>query len=439
MPSISPLLFRRLRAMLVMTPALLLLLSICVLPLETDAIAGDRLDEVEPDWTSIPWDPYPLLPGVPSNPVLTKNDVTDVIGVQFVADPFVLYAEGAWYMFFEAWAAYGKIGLAVSYDGLNWVYHQVVLDTGYHLSFPVVFYHNGDWYLLPESSEEDKVQLFRATSFPYNWEEDAIILSGDAYVDPSIFWFDNTWWMFAGTSGSNDCRLFYSDTLKSGWTEHPMSPIVQGNNSKARPAGRTLVLEDGRIIRLAQKSDVTYGEAVRAFDVDFLTRSVYSETEIPESPILEASGSGWNSGGMHHCDPFWITDRWIAAVDGWSPELSWSIGIYQTIPLQSVEHPFGSDPSRIQVSRSYPNPFASSTQISYMIPGESADNSVSLSIHDFTGRRIRTLVSGRIHPGIHSVVWDGTDSRGEQAPSGTYFYKLDLNGKSTSERVTLVR
>lgn len=74
---------------------------------------------------------------------------------------------------------------------------------------------------------------------------------------------------------------------------------------------------DGRLIRIAQDDDPTYGNGVRAFQVTQLTQSGYEEQEIPGSPHLTGSGRGWNRSGMHHAD--WIQIRpgkWIAAVDG---------------------------------------------------------------------------------------------------------------------------
>jgi hypothetical protein len=38
---------------------------------------------------------------------------------------------------------------------------------------------------------------------------------------------------------------------------------------------------------------------------------------VKESPILEATGSGWNATGMHYVDAIEVeTGRWLAAVDG---------------------------------------------------------------------------------------------------------------------------
>jgi hypothetical protein len=78
---------------------------------------------------------------------------------------------------------------------------------------------------------------------------------------------------------------------------------------------------DHQIIRFAQDCIPTYGTQVRAFEISELTTKSYHEEENCHSPILTASGSGWNHMGMHHIDPHLISDgRWVACVDGLSSE-----------------------------------------------------------------------------------------------------------------------
>jgi hypothetical protein len=292
-----------------------------------------------PDWTSVTPDFFTLSPGT-VNPVLTKADVTDRTNVTYVADPFLFHEGSTWYMFFEIMTDGNgllcDIGLATSSDGFHWTYKQVVLDEPFHLAYPQVFKWDGTYYMIPDTYSEDQVKLYKATNFPYTWNFVANIVSGPRYVDSSIFRYNYTWWLF-----TSDYRystyLYYSDNLTdpSSWHAHPMNPIISGDASKARGGGRVTVFNGNTIIRLAQKCDVVYGEAVRAFQVDTLTRTSYAQHEIPQSPIVQASGSGWNKDGMHTVDPWWIGNGWLVVVDGvnYSPSEVWSIGIYVT-PLQ---------------------------------------------------------------------------------------------------------
>jgi hypothetical protein len=289
-----------------------------------------------PDWTNVTQNFFDLVPGA-VNPVLTLADVTDR-AANFVADPFMFHEGNSWYMFFEVETGTGteEIGVATSSDGFSWTYQKIVLsDPSIVLSYPYVFKWEGTYYMIPNTYPLG-VMLYKATDFPYSWTLVSTLISNQNFIpaDSSIFRYNNEWWMFTGTD--SDLRLFYSYNLTDpdSWHEHPMSPIITNDPSKVRGGGRVTVFDSGTIIRLAQKGDVSYGEAVRAFQVDTLNETYYAEHEVSESPLISASGSGWNSWAMHTIDPWWTGDSWIVAVDG-GGDYWWSIGIY-VIPLQAL-------------------------------------------------------------------------------------------------------
>jgi hypothetical protein len=288
--------------------------------------------EVIPDWLNISKEPFVLSePAGVINPILSADDVTDV-AASFVADPFLFYEQGVWYMFFEVYntdRGKGEIGLATSFDGLNWAYDRIVLSEDIHLSYPLVLKYQGQYYMIPETNILREVRLYRAASFPYGWTYHATIASGRRFVDPTIFFYADNWWMFVSNTTHDTLYLYYSKELTSGWIEHPMSPVIIGDASKARPGGRSFVFDRGRIMRIAQKDDILYGEQVRCFEVDVLTTNEYSEHEIFYSPLLFQSGTGWNKDGMHHFDPWWTGDRWLCATDGQNNGI-WSIGVFET-------------------------------------------------------------------------------------------------------------
>ncbi len=257
------------------------------------------------------------------NPVLTRESVSDIPAV-FVADPFMVEADGLWHMFFEAlnWQSdKGEIALATSKDGLTWAYQQVVLSEPFHLSYPYVFSWRNEYYLIPESHQAGSVRLYRALDFPWCWSLAAVLLEGPRLVDASIVRFSGRWWLFVGAGEENrhdTLRLHYASDLAGPWHEHPKSPIVEGNARAARPAGRALVL-DGKVIRFAQDCHPRYGSQVRAFAVSALTASDYQEREVERNPVLAPGHMGWNASGMHHVDAHRLEDgRWLACVDGLS-------------------------------------------------------------------------------------------------------------------------
>ena len=266
--------------------------------------------------------PDPLHLAPPSgraNPVMTREQVND-IPASFVADPFLLPHGGEWHLFFEALhhdRGLGEIGWASSPDAVVWSYRGIVLREPFHLSYPCVFAHDGGIFMVPETLDAGAVRLYRADPFPTRWVPVSDLLRG-TYADPTPFEFDGRWWMFAcPTPATHDAlALFHAETLTGPWLEHPASPLILGDKSRARPGGR-VIQSAGRLYRFAQDCGPRYGSGVRVFEITALTATAYAERECAESPILGPAGAGWNGKGMHHVDAWPIApDQWIAAVDG---------------------------------------------------------------------------------------------------------------------------
>jgi len=265
---------------------------------------------------------YPV-PGI-QNPVIRGSDVTDV-KADYVADPFMVQSGETWYMFFEVMnslSQQGDIGCAISRDGLHWKYQRIVLDESFHLSYPYVFQWEGQFYMIPESAKAGAILLYQAVDFPYSWTLVSKLIMG-AFADNCVFYENGTWWMLTcGKPYAHDeLRLFFADRLIGPWTEHPASPVVQGDPTKSQSGGRVLVVNND-IIRFAHDDLRTYGKKVQAFLITELSRTKYTEREYEGNPILSAQGRGWNRHGMHHIDAHEISPgRWLAVVDGYRKRL----------------------------------------------------------------------------------------------------------------------
>ncbi|WP_456429831.1 FlgD immunoglobulin-like domain containing protein [Rhodocaloribacter sp.] len=104
--------------------------------------------------------------------------------------------------------------------------------------------------------------------------------------------------------------------------------------------------------------------------------------------------------------------------------------------VTSVERTTPSVPAALVLEQNYPNPFNPATTIRYQLP---TPGQVELSIYDLSGRRVRTLVDGRQNAGVHTVVWDGRDARGQATASGIYFYRLVAGGWVQVRRMLRLR
>ncbi len=86
-------------------------------------------------------------------------------------------------------------------------------------------------------------------------------------------------------------------------------------------------------------------------------------------------------------------------------------------------------PNQFELEQNYPNPFNPSTQINFSLAEAGA---VRLTVFDLLGREVKLLARGHFAAGQHSALWDGADSRGEKLASGIYYYRLEVQGKSSS-------
>jgi len=91
---------------------------------------------------------------------------------------------------------------------------------------------------------------------------------------------------------------------------------------------------------------------------------------------------------------------------------------------------------KLELWRNYPNPFNSTTTIKFAVAEEGL---VRLDIYNVAGRLVKTLVSGGKSPGIHSVVWDGTDASGRGVSSGAYLIRLLGEGETHTRRMVLAK
>lgn len=88
--------------------------------------------------------------------------------------------------------------------------------------------------------------------------------------------------------------------------------------------------------------------------------------------------------------------------------------------------------------RNYPNPFNPSTVIEFTLPRA---GKAEVRIYDVAGRVVRTLGGSNLPEGVHSLTWSGHDTNGSSVVSGSYYYRLVLDGQTVGNpaRMTLLK
>lgn len=106
--------------------------------------------------------------------------------------------------------------------------------------------------------------------------------------------------------------------------------------------------------------------------------------------------------------------------------------------LMKVEHPdfnnimnTASLPAKYSMMQNYPNPFNPVTNITYSInqPGY-----VKLTVYNSVGKEVSSLVNEFKNNGTYNVSFNGS-----QFASGVYFYRLEVNGFSQTNKMLLIK
>lgn len=88
------------------------------------------------------------------------------------------------------------------------------------------------------------------------------------------------------------------------------------------------------------------------------------------------------------------------------------------------------------LTQNYPNPFNPVTQIDFQI---SETQNASLVIFNLKGQKVKTLASGIINAGDHSVIWQGRDDNDNEVASGIYYYQLKTENSIESRKMILLK
>jgi hypothetical protein len=214
------------------------------------------------------------------------------------ADPFLFEHAGVHHLFCEEVPRESSRGVIshteLRLDGAPAKPPRRVLSAEYHMSYPFVFAHRGEIYMIPETSAARRVELYRATEFPRAWEREASLLEEIDAADATLLEHDGRLWLFATVAAPNassleELHLFSSEELAGPWRAHPCNPVVSDVRC-ARPAG-AIQRRGARLIRPAQDCSHRYGWAMSLREIDVLSERAYAEHEIERIEPADVRGA----------------------------------------------------------------------------------------------------------------------------------------------------
>ena len=157
----------------------------------------------------------------------------------------------------------GELGVArFNQESLTF---RTVIKESYHLSFPNVFKHDNEWYMIPESYKSGRIILYRAIEFPYKWEKLQTIWNQDG-MDSIPFQLGKKWYLFTTLVSTQRSFILTTDRFPTGkWTKVKSDPLPEGY----RGGGNAIYRFDKVILPIQPVvPGAAYGSALSLYSID---------------------------------------------------------------------------------------------------------------------------------------------------------------------------
>lgn len=219
-----------------------------------------------------------------------SSQFIDQPSLSFWADPFPIKFKNKEYVFFEEmnWETnLGQISVIELGDQREVKSKKVIIQENFHMSYPNVFFYDDEYYMIPETSDNNKLSIYRCHNFPYEWKHEIDLFNNIKLVDATWAYYDDLYWLFANkieefeNENNEKLYLYYSESLFStNWKAHPSNPIID-DASCARSAGK-IYSDNGKLFRPSQNCLKSYGGNVVVNEIIELNTKNYQEKKISE-------------------------------------------------------------------------------------------------------------------------------------------------------------
>lgn len=205
----------------------------------------------------------------------------------WAADP-MLYKHGdKHYLFTEIYETAKKRAAIGYFEFINDVpvYQGLIIENDYHMSYPCVFAYGDSIYMIPESSANNSLDLYKAIDFPKKWEKECTLIDGCDYVDTTVYIKDKVVYLFSYKKVKEGWDLVtFTLDMKSKSLEE--KDTLHFTKNIGRPAG--CLIDNDVLLRPAQDSSRKYGEAIILNEVVSLSpykEKLFKKLTISDFPI----------------------------------------------------------------------------------------------------------------------------------------------------------
>jgi hypothetical protein len=202
---------------------------------------------------------------------------------RFYADPFPVTWKGRTFVFFEELDHRVGKGIisAIEFGDAGPKGPSIpVLEEPWHLSYPFLIQHDDELWMIPESTGNRDVTLYKCVEFPNRWERHTTLLSGLELADATIVRRGEFHYLFGATRDgaggySDTLSLFYAHDLFGPWLPHASNPVMI-DRASARPAGNFVTI-NGQMWRPVQDCTDGYGCALGLAEVVELSPTSFKQ------------------------------------------------------------------------------------------------------------------------------------------------------------------
>ena len=173
------------------------------------------------------------------------------------------------------------------------------------------------------------------------------------------------------------------------------------------------------------------GGVSRIYNSDPDNTVIYGDLNISSAPLFASTSPSYlhlsagspciDSGTLDASEleilPYDLAGNWRIA----NGRIDMGCYEYGSVPWVANDDPVLPVPEQLTLYQNYPNPFNPSTTISFHLPKATA---CKVEIFNIRGQKVKTLLSGTMPSGKHSLIWDGEDESGRAVSSGVYCYRL---------------